>query len=106
MAIDEKQHVALPKLYGQPAYARPPRQASSMPRPFDPDDLPLEVTQTQEERAWISSLPARAYQPGGGVRMSHEGASTTASHDPSLNARPFRLKMLAGKLLGSGSKSG
>jgi hypothetical protein len=106
VAIDEKQHVALPKLYGQPAYARPPRQAGVSPRPFDPDDLPLEITQTSEERAWIESLPARAYQPGGGLTMAHDGATSTtaASHD-SLAGRPFRLKVLAGKLLGNGSKS-
>jgi hypothetical protein len=105
VAIDEKQHVALPKLYGQPAYARPPRPAEQIVRPFDPDDLPLEVTQTQEERAWINSLPARAFQPGGGLAMAHEAGSTTSSHDSTLAGRPFRLKMLAGKLLGSGSKS-
>ena len=49
MAIDE-QHVALPKLYGAPAYARPPRHAEEVDRPFDPDDLPIEVHQTDEER--------------------------------------------------------
>lgn len=106
MAIDEKQHVALPKLYGQPAYARPPRQAGTAPRPFDPDDLPLENTQTQEERQWISSLPARAYQPGGGLTMGDGSSSKTAAgHDASLAARPFRLKLLAGKFLGTSSKS-
>jgi hypothetical protein len=105
VAIDEKQHVALPKLYGQPAYARPPRQASATARPFDPDDLPLEVSQTNEERQWISSLPPRAFQPGGGLTMGGEAANTTTAHDPSLSGRPFRLKMLAGKLLGTGSKS-
>lgn len=106
MAIDEKTHVALPKLYGQPAYARPPRMAAPAAKPFDPDDLPLEVTQTSEERAWISSLPARAYQPGGGLTMGHDGGqSTTAASHSSLSGRPFRLRLLAGKLLGSGSKS-
>jgi hypothetical protein len=107
VAIDEKQHVALPKLYGQPAYARPPRQAGASARPFDPDDLPLEGAQTSEERAWISSLPARAYRPGGGLTMggTDGGSTTAAGHDSSLAGRPFRLKMLAGKLLGSGSKS-
>ena len=44
MAIDE-QHVALPKLYGAPAYARPAAVAAEVePRPFDPDDLPIEVS--------------------------------------------------------------
>ena len=49
MAIDE-QHVALPKLYGAPAYARPPRPAAVVDRPFDPDDLPIEIEMTPEER--------------------------------------------------------
>jgi len=105
VAIDEKQHVALPKLYGQPAYARPPRQATPEDRPFDPDDLPLEVTQTNEERAWIASLPARAYQPGGGLKLAHDAGSTTSAGRTELSGRPFRLRFLAGKLLGSGSKS-
>jgi hypothetical protein len=105
VAIDEQQHVALPKLYGQPAYARPPRRATPAPKPFDPDDLPLENTQTQEERAWIESLPARAYQPGGGLTMGHDATSASSRSDSGLSARPFRLKMLAGKLLGTGSKS-
>ena len=46
LAIDE-QHVALPKLYGAPAYARPPRLVpGDVEKPFDPDDLPIEVEMT------------------------------------------------------------
>ena len=107
MAIEERQHVALPKLCGQPAYARPPRPTSPGPRPFDPDDLPLAITQTAQERDWIASLPARAFAPGGGLLMMADGGSTTATSAQSeLAGRPFRLKMLAGWLLGgSSSKS-
>ena len=47
MANEDHVHVALPKLYGAPAYARPPvvpvQQAE---RPIDPDALPLEAVQT------------------------------------------------------------
>ena len=44
-------HMAMPHLMGQPAYARPPRPLASLtPRPFDPDDLPLEAFRTHEER--------------------------------------------------------
>jgi hypothetical protein len=39
----DEHHVALPKLYGAPAYARPPRVFDELERPIDPDDLPLEV---------------------------------------------------------------
>ena len=40
---DDRGHVAMPRLYGAPAYARPPLQpVSPVERPLDPDDLPLE----------------------------------------------------------------
>ena len=42
MSIDE-QHVAMPKLYGAPAYGRPPVPAETVARPFDPDELPIEA---------------------------------------------------------------
>ena len=64
MSIDE-QHVALPKLYGAPAYARPQPVVATGPRPFDPDDLPIEAVQTDEERDDRANLPAHAWAPGG-----------------------------------------
>ena len=48
MSIDE-QHIALPKLYGAPAYARPPAPVAVTPRPFDPDDLPIVAHQSDDE---------------------------------------------------------
>ena len=51
MANEEHAHVALPKLYGAPAYARPPvLTVVTAERPFDPDALPIEAHQTDEER--------------------------------------------------------
>lgn len=35
----------MPRLYGAPAYTRPPRPGE-VQRPFDPDDLPLESYRT------------------------------------------------------------
>jgi hypothetical protein len=99
VAIDEQQHVALPKLIGQPAYARPARPAVQIPKPFDPDDLPLTVALSDEEKHWVESLPARAYQPGGGIKIGEEQASRTAASPAGIAGRPFRLKTLAGKLL-------
>ena len=64
MSSDD-QHVALPKLQGSPAYARPPAAVAASPRPFDPDELPLEAHRTDEERAFAATLPARAFAPGG-----------------------------------------
>src|SRR5712691_4083350 len=64
VAMDE-QHIALPKLYGAPAYARPVIVVEVAERPFDPDDLPIDAVQTDEEREIAASLPAHAYAPGG-----------------------------------------
>ena len=62
---DQGRYVALPKLRGQPAYARPPRPIDPGPRPFDPDALPLAVAMTDEERALLTTLPDRAWSVGG-----------------------------------------
>jgi hypothetical protein len=96
VAIDEE-HVALPQLYGAPAYARPAPVVDETPRPFDPDDLPIEAIQTQEERELAESLPAGVYAPGG----LHQGRLDQASRgEPSLRPRPLSLRALAGRLLG------
>lgn len=109
MSIDE-QHVALPKLYGAPAYARPVAPVATVPRPMDPDDLPIDAFMSNEERAYAASLPARAWAPGGGLVASangkggreygnggHGGAGSSG-----LQPRQFSLRAIAGKLL-SGS---
>lgn len=99
MSIDE-QHVALPKLYGAPAYARPPAVVDSAERPFDPDDLPIEALQNEEDRAFAATLPARAWEPGGalleGVRS--DGRQRHRMHQ--LAGRQLSLKSIAGRLLG------
>ena len=97
MSIDE-QHVALPSLYGAPAYARPPGPAPAKDRPFDPDELPLEAHQTDEEREFTSTLPARAYAPGG-VDLDAERAAETRAG--SMSARSFSLRAIAGRFLRS-----
>ena len=97
VALDEQQHVALPKLYGAPAYARPAPIVEETPRPFDPDDLPIEAAQTDEERQLAASLPAHAYAPGGAhltpdVHRPRDGG-------PQLSPRPLSLRALAGRIL-------
>jgi hypothetical protein len=102
VSIDE-QHVALPKLYGAPAYARPAAPVATSPRPFDPDDLPIEAAQTEDERELASSLPARAWAPGGTV-VDLGGASSGDGAGPgesTLNPRPLSLRSIAGRLLGA-----
>jgi hypothetical protein len=86
----EVHHVALPKLYGQPAYARPPRPVDDQPRPFDPDELPLMVEMTEEERA-AASLPGQPYAATVEPQLN--------GHDGSLSPRPLRLKKLAARIL-------
>jgi hypothetical protein len=97
VSIDE-QPVALPNLYGAPAYARPPGPAPAKDRPFDPDELPLEAQQTDEEREFTSTLPARAYAPGG---VDLEADRTTGSSTSSTGTRSFSLRAIAGRLLRS-----
>ena len=94
----DEQHVALPKLYGAPAYARPAPVVAVTPRPLDPDDLPIEAVQTDEEREIAAALPAHAYAPGGAPRRS-DGRGGHAE-EPSLRPRPLSLRALAGRLLG------
>lgn len=100
MSIDE-QHVALPKLFGAPAYARPNAPVATAPRPFDPDDLPIDAFMTEDEREFASGLPARAWAPGGAIV---DGAAPTHTHDghtraAGLRPRALSLKSIAGKLL-------
>ena len=94
----DEQHVALPKLYGAPAYARPAPIAAESPRPFDPDDLPIDAAMTDEERELVASLPAHAYAPGGAV--DPDPRSRPNGDAPSLHPRPLSLRALAGRILG------
>jgi hypothetical protein len=95
----DEQHIALPKLYGAPAYARPQAVVETGPRPFDPDELPIEALQTEEDRAFAASLPARAWAPGGAV-IDGSGSRGDGDGDAHLRPRPFTLRSIAGRLLG------
>ena len=89
----EEQHVALPKLYGAPAYSRPPRPVEATERPLDPDDLPIEAHQTEEDREIAATLNGRPYSPGGGSYVESNG------HAAHPKARPLSLRAIAGRLL-------
>lgn len=96
MSILEEHHVALPALYGAPAYARPPRIVPEEQRPPDPDDLPLEAFQTVEER----EIAAAIGRPDGGA--ASDSAAPASRHPGGLLPRPFRLRSL-GRIVGSNS---
>ena len=62
---DALPHVAMPRLTGQPAYGRPPRQTADAPRPIDPDDLPLEAYRTDEDHAAYVAVVGVPHDPRG-----------------------------------------
>jgi hypothetical protein len=87
---EERLPGAMPKLYGAPAYARPPiAPVNPIERPFDPDDLPLEAERSDEEDGDLGHIPSRPY----------ESVATTAplaqGHDAAskLHGRPFRIRL-------------
>jgi hypothetical protein len=89
VAIDEQQHVALPKLMGQPAYARPPRHVTmTTVRPLDPDDMPLEAFLDGDELEHARDLRA---QPFVAVPAGMSGEQVVAQQQP--RSRGFRLKL-------------
>lgn len=96
MSTDE-QHVALPQLYGAPAYARPPAAVSTTERPFDPDELPIEALRTDEEREFTATLPPRAYAPGG-VTLGQQ--TQTGTGGGASRSRSFSLRTITGRFLG------
>jgi len=100
VSVDERP-VALPKLYGAPAYARPPAPVAHTARPFDPDLLPLQVYQTDEERRVSEHLTARSYV-GGMDLMGDRRLRGAGGASGGLRPRLFNLRAIAGRLKGGG----
>ena len=82
--MEQQLHVALPRLVGAPAYARPPRTAvAETARPFDPDDLPITAHMTAEDRELLAN----------------DGSVPVAVTEPEPMApRPFSLRGFADRL--------
>jgi hypothetical protein len=97
VTMTEEHYVALPKLYGAPAYARPPRPVETDQRPPDPDDLPLEAFRTDEDHVLAAAIEDPDTGPTGGPE---DHARTDRAGG--LQARPFRLRAL-GRIRGSNS---
>ncbi len=83
-------HMAMPRLMGQPAYARPPRPlAIKTPRPLDPDDLPIEAFRSEEDQQVAARLA--------------DGANHDDGHGAALKPSSVGgLRGIAGRLLGRG----
>lgn len=103
--INDEQHVALPKLYGAPAYGRPPRPvAEATPRPPDPDDLPLEAFRGLgdaggDEAAGHDGAPHRS-NGSGHSNGSGNGGYGGGGREPMLEPRAFSLRSLSRFLTG------
>ena len=104
MGTDER-HMALPKLYGAPAYARPSAPVVATACPFDPDDLPLETYQSVEEQEILAELQAGVYT--GGVAGDPLAISSGGGREgsPMLRGRPFRLSSITSRIRGDGGNS-
>ncbi len=97
----EEQHVALPRLYGAPQYARPPVRVPEKPRPFDPDEMPIDAVQTDDERHLFGSLPSHAFAAGGGVFLDDQTRNRLNAFGRRFpRPRPFLLRALIARLLG------
>jgi hypothetical protein len=90
MSTDEH-HVAQPRLYGGPAYARPRLSVTATALPLDPDDLPIAAEQTPQERQFTEQLLARPF----GVAR----APVATRPEPDRRRQSLGLSALAGKLL-------
>jgi hypothetical protein len=98
---EEQVNVALPKLYGAPAYARPKAVAvATADRPFDPDSLPLESQQTDAERELTNELVDESLS----ASAQDEPLGSSREGSPMLRGRPFRLGVFTKRIRG-GSRS-
>jgi hypothetical protein len=96
VAKDEHVNVALPKLYGAPAYARPPVvPVAPLERPFDPDSLPLESQQTEDERELAREIFTRPWS-----NPASDDEAPAREGTPVMRGRPFRLGSITRRIRG------
>jgi hypothetical protein len=106
--VSDEQNMALPRLYGGPAYSRPPRPAQEIVRPFDPDELPLEAERTDGDPAHADQLMGNSWGPTKAAstkpKATRRGrAAKLAKGAGGLQGRPFRLRAL-GRMFGGDHK--
>jgi hypothetical protein len=73
----------MPRLYGAPAYTRPRRHVEA-PRPFDPDDLPLEA-----HRALHDAFVAGGAETDTITGEAHEGAEAAVVGSSGVRSLTF-----------------
>ncbi len=84
----------MPKLYGAPAYARPPAvPAVPVDRPDDPDDMPLESERSAGDPEPVGHLEPRPYE----AVATAEPPPAPADASTQLHGRPFRLRIRSRK---------
>jgi hypothetical protein len=88
----EEHHVALPKLFGAPAYARPKAPIEPIERPIDPDDLPIERERSADEVDLAARLTGSSFAP------VLTAPPTNGTRHGQLQGRPFRLRTLTSRL--------
>jgi hypothetical protein len=104
VATDSDPYFALPKLYGAPAYARPPRVVPETERPLDPDDLPIVAEMTDDERSYAAAVlqASGIYRHLGGAGSpggNGAGGGPSAGRNGSeVAARRLSLRALTGRL--------
>ena len=96
MSMDEfPGYIAMPKLYGAPAYARPAVAVAHTPRPINPDDLPIVAEMTEED------LQILALVPDTGGRVPGTSPSVAGGESASRDtgrSRPLSIRAVAAKL--------
>jgi hypothetical protein len=101
VANEEHTHVALPKLYGAPAYARPPvLKVVTAERPFDPDSLPIEAHMTDEEREISKEVDESTWT------AASEAPAASREGSPLLRGRPFHLGAITRRIRRDGATNG
>jgi hypothetical protein len=91
MVNDDRAYGAMPKLYGAPAYARPPMEiVYRVERPIDPDDLPLESERLDDADP---SPQLTATQYAGGAPAEPVASPAKRKGRPTLRGRPFRFRV-------------
>ena len=90
---------AMPKLYGAPAYARPPlAPVAPVDRPYDPDDLPIAAERSDEDAELVARLEGRPYASVATTdpvptTPDREGGTSGTDGSAKLVGRPFRFRL-------------